>query len=208
MEQPVKPDAVEPRPAPQEGESPVSQPTKLIRIASMTRAMLEEVRQAPLDESGRKRLAAVHERSLNELREVLSEELLDEFNEIMVPLDEAVTEAEITDRTGPADRLAGRPVPRDPGLVVVTTDGGSDPIGGDAETGDAPSRGDTTGRRPLRSLSLVQVPASVQVPSTASTSAADYPTLRSRTARSRRTRRRSRSLRPPQMPNFSPISTA
>jgi hypothetical protein len=95
MEPPVKPDAVEPRPATQEGESPVSHPTKLIRIASMTRAMLEEVRHAPLDESGRKRLAAVHERSLNELREVLSEELLDEFNEIMVPLDEAVTEAEI-----------------------------------------------------------------------------------------------------------------
>jgi hypothetical protein len=95
MEQPVKPDSVEPRPTQQEGESPVSHPTKLIRIASMTRAMLEEVRHAPLDESGRKRLAAVHERSLNELREVLSEELLDEFNEIMVPLDEAVTEAEI-----------------------------------------------------------------------------------------------------------------
>jgi hypothetical protein len=57
--------------------------------------MLEEVRQAPLDESGRRRLAAVHERSLDELREVLSQELLEEFNEIMVPLDEAVTEAEI-----------------------------------------------------------------------------------------------------------------
>jgi hypothetical protein len=91
----VKPDAVEPKPDLPEGEPPVSHPTKLIRIASMTRAMLEEVRQAPLDESGRKRLAAVHERSLNELREVLSDELLEEFNEIMVPLDEAVTEAEI-----------------------------------------------------------------------------------------------------------------
>ncbi|MEX1126760.1 MAG: proteasome activator [Acidimicrobiia bacterium] len=95
MEESVKPDAVEPRPAEVKGEPPVSQPTKLIRIASMTRAMLEEVRQAPLDESGRKRLAAVHERSLDELREVLSQELLEEFNEIMVPLDEAVTEPEI-----------------------------------------------------------------------------------------------------------------
>lgn len=95
MEEPVKPDAVEPRPAEAEVEPDVSQPTKLIRIASMTRAMLEEVRQAPLDDSGRKRLAAVHERSLDELREVLSQELLDEFNEVMVPLDEAVTEAEL-----------------------------------------------------------------------------------------------------------------
>jgi hypothetical protein len=95
MEESVKPDAVEPIPAGPQAGPPVSQPTKLIRIASMTRAMLEEVRQAPLDESGRKRLAAVHERSLDELREVLSQELLEEFNEIMLPLDEAVTEAEI-----------------------------------------------------------------------------------------------------------------
>ncbi|HLF44625.1 MAG TPA: proteasome activator [Acidimicrobiia bacterium] len=95
MEEPVKPDAIESSPPRAEEGPPVSQPTKLIRIASMTRAMLEEVRQAPLDESGRKRLAAVHERSLDELREVLSQELLEEFNEIMVPLDEAVTEAEI-----------------------------------------------------------------------------------------------------------------
>ena len=35
----------------------VTQPTKLIRIASMVRAMLEEVRRAPLDEAGRKLLA-------------------------------------------------------------------------------------------------------------------------------------------------------
>ncbi|HLF61681.1 MAG TPA: proteasome activator [Acidimicrobiia bacterium] len=95
MEESVKPDAVEPGPARVEQEPPISQPTKLIRIASMTRAMLDEVRQAPLDESGRKRLAAVHERSLDELREVLSKELLEEFNEIMLPLNEAVTEAEI-----------------------------------------------------------------------------------------------------------------
>jgi Protein of unknown function (DUF2587) len=95
MEESIKPDAVQPADAPVEDEPPVSQPTKLIRIASMTRAMLEEVRQAPLDESGRKRLAAVHERSLDELREVLSQDLLEEFNEVMVPLDEAGTEAEI-----------------------------------------------------------------------------------------------------------------
>jgi hypothetical protein len=95
MEEPVKPDAVE-EAAEQEGqESPVSEPTKLIRIASMTRAMLDEVRQAPLDDGGRRRLAAVHARSLDELREVLSPELLDEFDEIMVPLDHEVSEAEL-----------------------------------------------------------------------------------------------------------------
>jgi hypothetical protein len=95
MEDSLKPDAVEPSPAQVDEEPPVSQPTKLIRIASMTRAMLEEVRHASIDESGRKRLAEVHERSLDELREVLSPDLLEEFNEVMVPLDEAVSEAEI-----------------------------------------------------------------------------------------------------------------
>ena len=97
MEEAVKPDVVDA----ETGEEPagagaVSHPTKLIRIASMTRAMLEEVRHAPLDDSGRRRLADVHSRSLDELREVLSPDLLDEFNEIMVPLDQSgVTEPEL-----------------------------------------------------------------------------------------------------------------
>lgn len=62
------------------------QPAKLLRIASMTRAMLEEVRQTPLDEEGRRKLQDVHERSLSELREVLSEELQEELAQIMLPL--------------------------------------------------------------------------------------------------------------------------
>lgn len=96
MDETLKPEVVEADVAPDEDESPVSEPTKLIRIASMTRAMLEEVRQAPLDEGGRARLAAVHARSLEELREVLSPDLLDEFNEIMIPLEASqVTEAEL-----------------------------------------------------------------------------------------------------------------
>jgi Bacterial proteasome activator len=96
MEPSVKPDEVEtPEDEPGRGETSISEPTKLIRIASMTRAMLDEVRQAPLDEGGRRRLADVHARSLDELREVLSPDLLEEFNEIMVPLDGEVTEAEL-----------------------------------------------------------------------------------------------------------------
>lgn len=97
MDKPLKPDAIEQdASAPEEEDSPVSEPTKLIRIASMTRAMLEEVRQAPLDEGGRARLAEVHERSLAELRGVLSPELLEEFDGIMIPLQEGeVSEAEL-----------------------------------------------------------------------------------------------------------------
>src|SRR3970040_358735 len=100
MDEVVKPDVVQAVPEEEAAEEdrpepPVSEPSKLIRIASMTRAMLEEVRQAPLDDGGRRRLADVHARSLEELREILSAELLDEFNEIMVPLAEGVSEAAV-----------------------------------------------------------------------------------------------------------------
>jgi hypothetical protein len=104
MEDSLKPDSVEEADhqsehteADTETESPdVTQPTKLIRIASMTRAMLDEVRQAPLDEGGRKRLAIVHAKSVEELREVLSPELQEEFNEIMIPLNtENTSESEL-----------------------------------------------------------------------------------------------------------------
>lgn len=64
----------------------ISEPTKLIRIASMTKAMLEEVRQAELDEAGRRRLVEIHEQSLRELREVLSPDLADEFDDIFQPM--------------------------------------------------------------------------------------------------------------------------
>ena len=100
-EQPLTPDGIEPpasiEPA-NSSEAPTGAglPTKLIRIASMTRAMLEEVRHAPLDDQGKARLAAVHTRSLDELREMLPPDLLEEFNEIMVPLHaEHPSEAEL-----------------------------------------------------------------------------------------------------------------
>ncbi len=98
MEETVKPDAVETEPvrAEETAEPDVTQPTKLIRIASMTRAMLEEARQAPLDEGGRKRMAEVHSRSVEELRDVLSNDLQEEFGEIMIPLsNEGASEAEL-----------------------------------------------------------------------------------------------------------------
>ena len=97
MEEALKPEVVESDPSAEAKQVPeVSQPTKLIRIASMTRAMLDEARQAPLDDGGRQRMATVHARSVEELRDVLSSELQEEFNEIMVPLnDETVSESEL-----------------------------------------------------------------------------------------------------------------
>jgi len=74
----------------------VSEPSKLIRIASMTRAMLEEVREAPLDDAGRGRLRAIYDRSLIELKEVLSDDLVEELDAVFIPIDEGTpSEAEL-----------------------------------------------------------------------------------------------------------------
>lgn len=83
----------------------ITEPTKLIRIASMTRAMLEEVRTAPLDEEGRKRLGEIHQQSLVELRSVLSPELAQEFDEIFPPLDEEGTPSESVIRVAQAQLI-------------------------------------------------------------------------------------------------------
>jgi hypothetical protein len=78
-------------------EELVTRPTKLIRIASMVRAMLEEVRRAPLDEAGRRHLAEIHERSVVELNEILSPELQEELRMVVLPFssDEAPSESEL-----------------------------------------------------------------------------------------------------------------
>ena len=74
----------------------ISSPTKLIRIASMVRTMLDEVRRAPLDDAGRRRLAEIHERSLEELESVLSPDLQKELGEVILPLTgDAPTESEL-----------------------------------------------------------------------------------------------------------------
>jgi hypothetical protein len=64
-----------------EGEQ-VSQPTKLIRIASMVRALLDEARRAPLDDAGRRSLKEIHERSIHELEDILSPDLRQELEEV------------------------------------------------------------------------------------------------------------------------------
>jgi Protein of unknown function (DUF2587) len=63
----------------------ISSPTKLIRIASMVRTMLDEVRRAPLDDAGRRRLREIHEKSLTELESVLSPDLRQELSEVVLP---------------------------------------------------------------------------------------------------------------------------
>lgn len=94
--EPVAPDAIEPAEGSGDEGSVISEPSKLIRIASMTRAMLDEVREAGLDEPGRRRLVAIHQQSLRELRDVVSDDLKDELDAIFAPLSaEAPSDAEL-----------------------------------------------------------------------------------------------------------------
>ncbi len=69
----------------------VAQPAKVMRIGTMVKQLLEEVRSAPLDDAARARLAEVHERSLHELEEGLSPELIEELHRITLPFGEDAT---------------------------------------------------------------------------------------------------------------------
>ena len=76
-------------------EESITQPAKLLRIASMVRELLEQTRQASLDEPGRKRLADVYQRAVGELSEVLSPDLRDELGQLAPPMEAVPTEAEL-----------------------------------------------------------------------------------------------------------------
>ncbi len=74
----------------------VEQPAKVMRIGSMIRQLLEEVKAAPLDEAGRTRLAALLEVSIVELKDGLAPELDDELNRLIAPFSSATpTESEL-----------------------------------------------------------------------------------------------------------------
>jgi hypothetical protein len=78
-----------------DGEA-ITQPSKLIRIASVVRSLLEEVRRADLDDAGRRLLRDAHERSLTMLETVLSDDLRKELSGIILPLESEVpTESEL-----------------------------------------------------------------------------------------------------------------
>jgi hypothetical protein len=74
----------------------VEQPAKVMRIGSMIKQLLEEVRAAPLDEAGRNRLKEIHARSIAELEEGLAPELRDELERLSLPFTEGTpTEPEL-----------------------------------------------------------------------------------------------------------------
>jgi len=63
----------------------VEQPAKVMRIGSMIKQLLEEVRSAPLDEASRTRLRDIHRRSIAELEQGLAPELVDELERLSLP---------------------------------------------------------------------------------------------------------------------------
>jgi hypothetical protein len=74
----------------------VEQPAKVMRIGSMIRQLLEEVRAAPLDEKSRARLKEIHQSSIKELEDGLAPELVAELERLSLPFnDELPSEAEL-----------------------------------------------------------------------------------------------------------------
>jgi hypothetical protein len=63
----------------------VEQPAKVMRIGSMIKQLLEEVKSAPLDEASRQRLREIHENSIRELEQGLSPELIAELERLSLP---------------------------------------------------------------------------------------------------------------------------
>jgi Protein of unknown function (DUF2587) len=72
----------------------IEQPAKVMRIGSMIKQLLDEVRQAPLDEAGRARLRDIHARSIKELEEGLAPELVAELERLSLPFDENTVPSE------------------------------------------------------------------------------------------------------------------
>jgi Bacterial proteasome activator len=77
--------------------SRVSDPAKLIRLGTMIQTVMNEVRELPTDESGRRLLARIHAETMEELGTVLSPDLMEELSEFAACCDSdgVPTESEI-----------------------------------------------------------------------------------------------------------------
>jgi hypothetical protein len=69
----------------------VEQPAKVMRIGTMIKQLLEEVRAAPLDDASRNRLREIHRTSIRELEEGLAPELRDELDRLTLPFNDDST---------------------------------------------------------------------------------------------------------------------
>ena len=77
------------------GQETITEPAKLLRIASMVRELLDETRQTSLDEPGRKRLADIYGRAVGELTGVLSEDLREELESLAPSMEGVPSESEL-----------------------------------------------------------------------------------------------------------------
>ncbi|WP_199740481.1 bacterial proteasome activator family protein [Saccharopolyspora rhizosphaerae] len=77
--------------------SQVEQPAKVMRIGTMIKQLLEEVRQAPLDDASRTRLKEIHQSSIRELEQGLAPELIEELERLSLPFtqDSTPSDAEL-----------------------------------------------------------------------------------------------------------------
>lgn len=74
----------------------VEQPAKVMRIGSMIKQLLEEVKSAPLDEASRNRLKEIHKSSIKELEAGLAPELVEELQRLSLPFsDETPSDGEL-----------------------------------------------------------------------------------------------------------------
>jgi hypothetical protein len=73
--------------SPEDPGSLIEHPAKVMRIGSMIKQLLEEVRAAPLDEASRGRLREIHQRSIVELEDGLAPELREELERLSLPFE-------------------------------------------------------------------------------------------------------------------------
>jgi hypothetical protein len=80
-----------------EEEVTISEPAKVMRIGTMIKQLLEEVRSTELDEPGRDRLREIYQTSVEELAGALSPDLQDELQRLVLPFegDGVPTDAEL-----------------------------------------------------------------------------------------------------------------
>jgi hypothetical protein len=98
--EPVAPELVdvptEPTDQDDEAKNSVDEPAKVMRVGTMIRQLLEEVRQTDLDQPSRDRLREIYETSIKEIAESVSPDLREELDRLALPFgDGTPTDAEL-----------------------------------------------------------------------------------------------------------------
>ena len=84
MTEPLEPEVLIEETEEKQNES-VEQPAKVVRVGTMMRQLLEEVKSSPLDERSRERLKEIYQSSITELGSALSDDLREELDRLASP---------------------------------------------------------------------------------------------------------------------------